>query len=679
MNRVKGLLCVIVVSGLIAGCGGGSDSSNNTIGNSSGNQPIKQNGKVTFSDNRVEHHAFVNQETRKGSTVRVNVSEDIYNEAKNGKKLYFFIESSEPSVAYAELTVYTNRGYGILYITSQTDLTPGQYTSEVNLKGCYDNACTNEFGRAKLDYTVKIFEAPTIPESVHLNAYDDSHVISDNVEISFHNLGLKNHDWSASVTYEQSNQDWLTVEQSIDNGLGVLSFSLSDQLECGTYNANIQIKVDTVTGLNTHLTIPLKVNVDSQYPKITSVMPKVHYEGQPIRVVLNGCGLSSIDSNNLVVNGINVTKAKVENNYQIYLDAEPVSQTGDIIVDVKNIEKSFNNTITIKTEQNYSYQVIDLEVDTFSYRKSLFNPLNNTLYIEGEQHWKAIKGNGEAWSKDPLFAFSNIQDLELSSDNKSLLALKEGKLIKFDASTYKQTVLEDRDTLHDVTSLNIYNEDKILFGRDTSGSDTSMLIYSQNAKLFSEIDIETGYDPVPFRSRNGAAIFVSTYHYEALYKIEDQGKTAKKVSDNFVDNVRTSMSQDGKRILAVNALVSHYESGPRALSIRDENFNERFTLPVGFSSDDGYLGLVDATISDNGNQAYILYRNIVSNLFYVIKYDLSEIENGGVPEKVAATWLNESLGYYPQMKLSVDGNTLFIFNQKLVILPTSILTEDNIL
>lgn len=672
INRVIGILCVTMFSALISGCGGGDSGTK---------ESLEKNGKITFSNNKVEHHAFENQTYRADSRIRIDVSQDIYNKAKNGTKVYFFIESTNPSVAYTELALYAEDGHGILYLTSRPNLTPGEYSSEVNVKGCFDSACNNEFGRAKLDYIVKIFEIPKLQEVVNLKALDDSLLISDKLEINLNNLVLENHDWSASATYENSDQGWLSLEKSSSNGLGVLSFGLSRPLECGIYNANIQIDVNSSKGLYTQLTVPLTLNVESQHPKITSVMPKVHYEGQPLRVLLNGCKLSSLDLNNLVVSGINVTNAKAENNYQLYLDAEPVSQIGDVIVDVKNVENSLDNTITIKAPQNYSYQFFDLKGEGLIYGKSLFNPLTNTLYIEqGAQQWVAIKGNGESWVKDPQFAFSNIQDLELSNDNKSLLALKEGKLIKFDAFTYTQTILEDSAFLSGATSLSMYNDNKILFGRDTAGSDTAMLIYSTSSKLFSYIDIETGYDPAPFRSRNGATAFVSTYHYEALYKIVDQGKKAKKVLDNFIDNVRTSMSQDGKRILAVNALVSYYESGPRTLSIRDENFIEHFALPVELNVDNSYLELADATISDNGNEAYILYKNPTYEQFqfYVIKYDLTGVENGRAPEKVAATWVNESVGVYPQIKLSIDGNTLFIFGHGLVVLPTSTLTKEQV-
>jgi|GEM_PF-4525398 len=432
MSIKYNFMSVIVLIMLTAcGGGGGGDGEDSTGSN---------NQKITLATNNIIEAVFEGTANGPNSRVRVDISADIISQVSSSKPLYFNVIQTN-SNAIISVEIFSSYGELVIEGRSPVVLGPGSYSTGITVIGCWDANCSDQFGSAQLTYNYYIRERPTPEQSqVNLLAEAGSETATAQVEIDFKQLGV-GQSWDVSVEYDGETVDWLTLEKSTNNNIGLISLQGHD-VDCGVYRAKLIVSYQGQDGLSGEVWIDVEYSSNGS-AKISEIFPMLQYSNEPIRMLLVGCGFSSLDENNIELQGLTVTSAKIYNNYQLNIVAEPVTSSGEVSITLSSMPipeepaKILVKSTVVKEEYSPPLGAY------FNQPVWHYDNFNETAHVYQASGWAIHRYQDDQWQDVSDLIDTPIQAMTQSNDGQKLYAASNTdsgtEIIEFNAASLSES------------------------------------------------------------------------------------------------------------------------------------------------------------------------------------------------------------------------------------------------
>ena len=483
--RIRRALCMFVACFGLISCGGGGGPASE--GAPPANKPADSNSRHVFlADNSVFHEAFSGDAESGPLKIRVNLSNSIIQQAAGGTTLYFLVSQSNEQVARLDVKVGGDFGDVFVYPTLPELLTPGSYSSTITVQGCYDQGCSDEFGRATATFNYTIYAHPTIPQRVSLSNRESDN--NSSISIDFNGLGLNASDWSVAVNADAVSTDWMTFNTAFADNQGTIEITPSEAT-CGVFVTTLDVTYSKIGRTHTQ-TIDIEYLVTSDSPQIASVTPAIQYTNSPIQFTAHGCGFGALNDNELSFENLVLTSVNVVNELLVEVTAEPLAEAGQVII-TPNIPADQILELTVRTSDINNEKI----VSDSGFLDMTFDESTSTLFLtDSGRGYRAIRLIDDQWQ---TLDFGYEQDDSLDSIDSSengRLYLNHGVNVRIlNADTFEEiSYLDTRPwnqscNLCNAERLVVMNNNRLLIGRNYNHIDDRVELFDLVTEEVSQI------------------------------------------------------------------------------------------------------------------------------------------------------------------------------------------------
>jgi hypothetical protein len=634
-NTVRFLFFSTLMSSLVA-CGGGS-STDSTAAVISTTAQVSEPKAIELNRNHIALDRIVGSDTIYIQTVKITLSPAVITKIASTGLAYFYVSHHDDQHFSVDVSIDTTNQIGKVRVEmdNMSSFDIGNYNDTVTIQGCYDENCADQFGEESFTIALNILPPPIVTSETIDITYDKQNPTNSfQWKMDLESVYGKNFEFK--VEYYNSPNDWLVVSSETDTTSGLLNFSVDDSLVCGLYSADLVV---TMKDIEYKHRFPVTFTLNSASISLSSVIPSVHYTNQPMAFTMRGCGLNFFENNTLELEGLNVVEQNYRNPFELEVIAGPTGGADEIPLTISNvvtegsmraltvIDKGISDEIT----KHESGQLFDL---------ALFNKKTNITYVLNfDNEWEANHFQDGYWVAAD-FPFTDVNDVDLSSDQETLLIIKENKIQFYDANTYElldEFIDEDLASQKGhFTSGKFLSNGQILLGVHKGvhiDTHIDLRIFDIKSKAIREIKFLEG--------RWGRNIWTSTDKSEA-YAVFIGGEVMKysplegvfKEIGLIDSNNNLTLNKNGNQFFVFN-LPSRAKT-KWSNKLFDENFNVLAELPK-LIEHDVTLILSHAYINFEKNKIYARYR-WNSSVFgvdepnFILTFDLDEIDENLHPK-----------------------------------------------
>ena len=644
---------------LMTACGGGGGGDepnpvapgNNTTAN------------LTIRDASVLFEAFESDNRSFREVVRVDVSQRVIDEANDGRQLFFVISQTDPSFNTITAQVLSTHGNLIIETPFTDQLEQEQYSSVVTVRGCYDNNCSEEFGRSTIQLGLNKITVPR-PSAVLVDTSTSETSATSEVLLELGTDTLDSNNFDVDVQYIKGGTGWLqtSVATSGTNARIQLDTSV---MECGIYKAQLMLDITLDSGSSASIDIPIDVHNKSLVASLKNVAPVVQYAEQDMQFTIHGCGFESFDIDTQQISGLEVQNVDVRSDFELEVFASPVEEIGGLAF---TVEGSNELSLDVRAVPTYQSQAVSLPGSGNTY----YDRSHDTIYV-GPNIAKLVEGRWEVVEDVSTEDFGTGVHRSISDDGSVIYVIDNEVVNVIDAKTHR--VVERLDftelpgfAINSVSSMIdgslIFTKETsqrdYLYSYDLSTRDTAILgtTLGTQYRVLDSADKSTSIIKSDFLCSCGSAIF--TPSYETSNAQLEHFREAENLVPAFSNII--SISQNAKRRLVD---IRDFSTEAQVIHLYSERFEFISEVPseLDTNGEDWYLNF--ASLTGDGKTVYALYNRrgfIERNTNkMVVQFDVSNIEANSM-RLVRSFDVTDSLNSEGLIKFQVspDGSSLLL-------------------